>query len=266
MAQKILLRHTKRSPARCLNSTAYFVIADVVEADGGFPVVAQSTIDSDMQVTTTPRLVTKGKRKGLPMKDGSVDVDVPDLSAAMLIVMARMNPNSKYSLDTGNRWPVFSPGGSANSMIHGFARAYGSQNAMQMFMDVIRPIAERMVKARHSSAGFIRNSWIELKVALAPFALGKSEALANANDYSVIKPALEGASAPYCTVSNILGVGLRTTAPLSEKYNAANHRIAEPRLQRAIDREFAAKVKYADAQEWAKDEPDLKALGLLVTP
>ena len=34
-AQSILLRHSRRSPARCINSTAYHVIKDVVEAGGG---------------------------------------------------------------------------------------------------------------------------------------------------------------------------------------------------------------------------------------
>src|ERR1019366_8817217 len=105
MAQKILICYSNRSPARCINSTAYHVINDVVEADGGFPVVSQSRIDSDMEVTSTPVLSTRGPRKGLPLKSGESDIEVPDMSMAMKLVIAAMNPNSKYSLSTGNRWP-----------------------------------------------------------------------------------------------------------------------------------------------------------------
>ena len=264
-AQVILMRHSKRSPARCVNSTAYFVISDVIDGGGGFPVVSQSTIDTDMEVTATPILSTRGPNKGMPRKDGATELEIPDLSAAMLIVIARMNPQSKYSLETGNRWPVATPGG-WHAMINGFAKAYGSQNAMAMAMDAIRPIAERMVRARHSSTGFIKKSWIDLKMALLPFALGKSDFSMPETDYGEVSPAKEGSTQAVCVVSNTLGVGLKTTLELSEKYNKANHRIAEPRLQAAINREFVAKMKVADAKEWAKDEPELRALGLLVTP
>lgn len=267
-AQKILIRHSKRSPARCINSTAYHVIKDVVEANGGFPVVAQSRIDSDMQVAVTPIVSTRGPRKGLPLKDGTSDVEVPDMSAAMLIVIARMNPNSKYSLSTGNRWPVATQGG-WHAMIRGFAKAYGSQNAMAMAMDAIRPIAERMVKARHSSTGFLKKSWIDLKVALLPFAMGQTNPFGGSgmiSKYSDISPAKEGSSMAVCRVSNTLGVSYETTAELSEKYNEANHRIAEPRIQEAINREFQKKVELAEKQEWARDEPELRMLGMLVKP
>ena len=265
-AQMILLRHSNRSPARCINSTAYHVIKDVVDADGGFPVVSQSTIDSDMEVTSTPILSTRGPRKGLPLKSGSSNIEVPDMSDAMKIVIARMNPQSKYSLSTGNRWPVATQGG-WHAMIRGFARAYGAENAFAMALAAIRPIAERMVKARHSSTGFLKHSWIDLKVSLLPFALGKSVSPAQViTDYSEVDPAKEGNPLAVCKVSNTLGVGNKTTKELSEKYNQANHDIAEPRLRNAINREFDSKMALAAKQEWAKDEPELRALGLLVKP
>lgn len=265
-AQTILLRHSKRSPARCINSTAYHVIKDVVEADGGFPVVSQSTIDTDMEVTTTPILSTRGPRKGLTLKSGASDVEMPDMSVAMKIVIARMNPESNYSRLTGNRWPVATQGG-WHAMIRGFAKAYGAENAFAMALNAIRPIAERMVKARHSSTGFLKKSWIDLKVALIPFAMGRNVSTGKVvSDYSEVDPAKEGGSLAVCTVSNTLGVGYRTTKELSEKYNEANHRIAEPRLRNAINREFDKKIALAAKQEWAKTEPELRTLGLLVQP
>ena len=263
-AQSILLRHSRRSPARCINSTAYHVIKDVVEAGGGFPMVAQTTIDTELEVIVTPKIGSKGK----PLK-GKTDISVPDFSMAMMIVMARMNPNSKYSRSTGNRWPVVMPGGkNAREMIKGFGKAYGPENALRMFFDSIHDVAERMVRARHSSTGFLKKSWIDLKVSLLPFAMGRASATGApvVTEYSETKPAKEGGSLAVCTVSNTLGVGYRTTKELSEKYNAANHRIAEPRLQASIDREFEKKMKIAAAAEWAKDEPELRALGMAVKP
>lgn len=268
-AQTVLLRHSKRSPARCINSTAYHVIKDVVESDNGepFPVVSQSTIDSDMQVTSTPLLSTRGPRKGLALKSGASEIEVPDMSEAMTIVIARMNPNSKYSLSTGNRWPVETGGRGWRGMIQGFAKAYGAENAFAMAVNAIRPIAERMVKARHSSTGFLKKSWIDLKVSILPFALGNTVSSAMVTtDYSEVQPAKEGYTLAICKVSNTLGVGDKTTKELSEKYNEANHRIAEPRLRNAINREFDRKMTLASQQEWAKDEPELRALGLLVKP
>lgn len=266
-AQQILIRHSKRSPARCINSTAYFVIKDVIEADGGFPVVAQSTIDTDLEVTVTPIVATQGPRKGLPLKSGATDVEIPDVSAAMLITIARMNPMSKYSLSTGNRWPASVPGGSWHAFIGGFAKAYGAENAYAMALDAIRPIAERMVKARHSSTGFLKKSWIDLKVSLLPFALGKDTTQGSViTEYGQVDPAMPGNGLAICKVQNTLGLSGTTTAELSEKYNEANHRIAEPRLQAAINREFDKKMELASKADWAKDEPELRALGLVVKP
>ena len=124
-----------------------------------------------------------------------------------------------------------------------------------------------MVRARHSSTGFLKKSWIDLKVSLLPFALGKADAPGVVvTQYSEVKPAKEGNAVAVCAVSNMLGVGMRTTKELSEKYNEANHQIGGRRLQAAIDREFEAKMKIAASREWAKDEPELRLLGMMVKP
>ena len=256
-AQNILLQHTKRSPSRCINSTAYHVIKDVVEAGGGFPVVSQSTIDTDMEVTVEPKIGVHGK----PLK-GKTEISIPNFSLATLIVMARMNPASKYSLLTGNRWPV------RKRKISDFARAYGHENAVEMFMEAIRPIADRMIRARHSSTGYLKLSWIDLKKLLAPFAMGKSNMSTGVTvgDYSDVKPAKEGSVLAICTVSNTLGVepgASQTTKELAEKYNEANIRIGVPRLQAAINREFEGKMRVADRNGWTEDVAALEACGMM---
>ena len=268
-AMKILMQHSNRSPARCINSTAYHVIKDVVEYSGGFPVVAQSTIDADMEVTVTPKLAVSGARKGKPLRSGASDIEVPNKSAAMMIVIARMNPLSRYSIETGNRWPVATPGGKGSrAMIQGFAKAYGSENAMSMFYDEIRDRAKRMVRTRHSSTGFLKLSWIQLKTLLLPYALGQANVRvsATANDYSMIEPAKNGNLA-VCTVSNVLGVNMgmgKTTKELAEKYNAANHRIGTERLRAAINREFDSKMRLIEKKGLMEEMAALQSCGMLV--
>lgn len=270
--QTILARHSKRGPARCVNSTAYFVIKDVVEADGGFPVVSQSTIDSDMNVVTSPGLLKSGQlsmakgRQNEMIAFGNRTPDAEDVSTvntAMRIVLARMHPNSKFSIDTGNRWGI--PAGSAPSFGRGSGRS--GQDASTLFWAWVKQVAEKMIRARHSSTGFLKKSWIDLKVSILPFAMGRAVSSAPVlTDYSEVKPAQEGGNLAVCTVSNTLGVGSRTTKELSEKYNQANHAIAGPRLQKAINREFESKMKIAAAKEWAATEPELRALGMIVVP
>lgn len=136
-----------------------------------------------------------------------------------------------------------------------------------MFWGWVKQVAERMIRARHSSTGFLKKSWIDLKVSILPFALGKSQSSALiSTDYSEVDPAKEGYALAVCRVSNNLGVGKKTTKELSEKYNQANHDIAEPRIQLAINREFNKKMALAAKQEWVNDEPELKLLGLQVSP
>jgi hypothetical protein len=264
-ANMLLMRHSRRSPARCINSTAYHVIKDVVDANGGFPVVAQSTIDTDMHVTVTP-VVSAGSRGEVNIT-GNVEK-----TRAMMIVVARMHPNSKYSMMTGNRWPLAFPDSQGITFVGGQIGPRSPSPLERMankinFWNYVEQVAERMVKARHSSTGFLKKSWIDLKVVLLPFAMGRNAVNAAAvTDYAQVEPAKEGYPLSVCTVSNTLGVGLKTTKELSEKYNEANHRIATPRIQAAINREFEKKVKLADSMEWAKDEPELRALGLMVQP
>lgn len=69
------------------------------------------------------------------------------------VVMARASPGSKYNQITGSRWAITLPPGGMRA----FGRAYGHENAAQMFLQsVINPIKERMRLARHSSGHFIQ--------------------------------------------------------------------------------------------------------------
>ena len=259
-AQKILMRHSNTAPARSINKTALFTIRKAQDLTW---VVSQGTINTDLEVKVTPRLAIAGKRKGKPLKSGAVDIEVPDWSVGMMIVMARMNPNSKYSLLTGNRWPV------NRIRIRDFAKAYGPENALRMFFDTIAPIAERMVRARHSSTGFLKHSWAAIIMKLLKVTNdGKgapdwgAHAVLMSGD---VEPAKPGYPMAVCVVSNTLGMK-NDNVVLGEKYNKAAHDFLEPILQVAINQEFWGKLEYANKQEWAKLEPELRLLGIQVQP
>src|SRR5579872_7274811 len=115
-ASAILMRHSSRSPARCVNSTAYHVVKDVIEADGGFPVVTQERINTDMQVVTSPLVLQSGKPSQSKSKQnatmtflGDTASSTPETNMAMRIVLARMHPSSQFNRLTGGRWALTPP-------------------------------------------------------------------------------------------------------------------------------------------------------------
>lgn len=110
------------------------------------PFVALETIDTELGVISTPVLSTRGARKGLPLKSGRKNIDVPDQSLAMRIVLARLHPGSRYNQLTRGRWALdkatFSPGAGV--------AGFWAQVAL---------VAKRMVSARHSSTHFLQAGW-----------------------------------------------------------------------------------------------------------
>ena len=276
-AQAILLRHSNNVPARSINKTALFVIRKAQELT---PVVSQATIDSDMNVTTSPAVLKSGKLSKDKSRQHEVVVfdnrtptpdDVSAMNTAMRIVLARLHPTSRYSSETGNRWgsppgviPNFGRGRSTHRTFGGSAT-----DARTLFWAWVKQVAERMVKARHSSTGFLKHSWAAIIYKLIPFAGGGG--LPDVGDrgewmnFGEVKPAMEGYAIVYCRCDNTMGIGNQNDV-MSEKYNKAAHEILEPVLQQAIDLEFKSKLAYANSKEWAKDEPSLAALGLLVKP
>ena len=254
----MFFKHSKNTPAESVNKTALFVIRD---AQKHTPFVEQSTIDTQLEVSTTPVIGNRGK----PLK-GKVTYEVPSLGFADKIVMARMNPDSKYSLLTGNRWPV------RKIRIKDFAKAYGDENAVQMFMEVIQPITDRMIRARHSSTHYLEHSWADIIKKILPFVPVKyrsglepqpSEPNSLTLPSGEVIPAMPGGAIVRCIVSNKIGTA-GPNAVLYEKHNAAARAILIPILQQSIDREFESKMKYADAQGWKEEKSYLENCGFLV--
>ena len=76
------------------------------------------------------------------------------------IVLARMNPKSKFNRITSNRWAIQRPTLNAAD----FQRAYGDgAMARSVFWNFVNDAEERMKAARHSSTHFLKSGWKAVK-------------------------------------------------------------------------------------------------------
>jgi len=195
-------------------------------------------MDSELEVTVTPKLSTRGKRKGLPLMSGKKNVAVPDQSVAMMIAISRLHPNSKYSISTGNRWPVAMP----------------NTEGRAAFFDFMAKVAARMVSARHSSANYLQHGWQPAisKAISNPlyryFRGGPSRAEMKSNpnplntmDHNQLGGITINLAADGCVVTAENNVGDNgKSSVLNEKHRNALVRYGAPALQQAIDEETSA--------------------------
>lgn len=276
-ATAIWMRHSSRSPARCVNSTALAVVRD---AQKRTRFVSPAQINTEMMVTTTPQVNLNGKLSKDKSKQNAVMnfMSGPDgeVNAAMMIVISRMQtpginqttgrPN--FNLLTGNRWALARPNFSAGK----FTRAYGESGAAmakELFWAWVKDKAEQMVRARRSSSKFLLHSWAAIIQKLLPFAsdgggmgdYGMSRSVLLSGEVS---PAKEGSALAVCRVDNTIGMDSGNSV-MDEKHNAAAHRVLVPALEAAIKAEFQDKMEKMNAKEWAKDEPELRLLGCHLT-
>jgi hypothetical protein len=124
---------------QCVTS-ATFIAA---RAQQGMTFVAVGTIDRELEVEMIPRIGVRGK----PLKNKR-DVAVQSgvrVPLGVLIVMARGNPFSKYSQETGDRWPLTLPS--------------GGPGYKERLAEFVQASLQRMVMARHSSTHFLLTGW-----------------------------------------------------------------------------------------------------------
>lgn len=235
-------RFNHRTPAVAVNTAAY-VIAGVALRET--PTATVANIDRSMGATSVPVLSTRGKRKGLPLKSGKLSVTVAQPSAAIGIVLQRLNPNSRYNRMTGGRWALdrsrFSPGAGRE----GFARH-------------VQLTAVRMVKGRHSSISFLKSGWIlPIRQLLASGLVSRSASRgagiqpprqsAEIADSGWSVPAQEGTIA-VVEVANAIGTK-GGNAVMNQRHNDALHQFAGPALERAIAFEFVRTCEYVAREE-----------------
>jgi len=247
-ALAVFRKFSRSAPSIMVNRTAMFV---VIETQKNTPFVELGRISSDMQVSVVPVVPTRGVKKGTTQV-----VMNEKVTMAMKIVLARMHPNSKYSRMTGNRWPIAKP-------------QIGGTNAgarYWSFWNFVEQAAERMVRARRSSTHFLKASWTPILMKLKT-AVGSSVSMATLGINrkvlmtGEVELAKSGTSQPVCKISNTLGMN-GPNAILGEKYNAAAHRILEPIMQRAIDKEAVTKLQKAFSEGWIDQAHLIRQFGL----
>jgi hypothetical protein len=129
---------------QCVTSAAIIVL----NAQAETPYVAIGNIDNELDVVVSG--VTKMGRPSKAKKPRFhkvVTLPGARVPLAVLIVMARTNPNSAYSQRTGNRWPL---------NLGDLPKGPGSMPARQA---IIAQWVSRMTLSRHSSTHFIQHGW-----------------------------------------------------------------------------------------------------------
>src|SRR6185312_15936608 len=231
---------------QCVTSAAFISL----DAQANMAAVDIPTIDSELNVevtgiTKTGRLSKAKKPYGHRVTTVRSGKAVP---AAVLIVMARTNPNSAYSLSTGNRWPL-----DLNQLPKG-------KGSMAARLAMINQWISRMTLARHSSTHFLQHGWAQaIRTLLSDPAhyAGKSKFQVNAqtkiNPINTLGSADLGmatiaASGDAVLVTSENAVGEGGNAVLDAKHRQALILHGTPPLQSAIDKE--AGTMLAKAQEY----------------
>ena len=270
------MRYSNTCPAESLNKTVLFVVRDAQEST---QVVSPGRINSDLNVTTSPELTKFGKLSTAKGKQNEVvsftnrtpgvnasgigpSNDVSAMNTAMRFVLARMHPTSKLSIMTGNRWPVAMP-----DTGRGRGRGTGTDR-IALFWVYVKQVAERMVKSRRSSSGFLKHSWAGIIFKLLPYVPKgyggvQSDIFGNAAEFGEVWPARPGSSVVVCKIENRIGMN-PVTKELGKRYNQAAHAILGPILQESINREYDGKMRELARRGLAEEVPKLADCGVLV--
>jgi hypothetical protein len=129
---------------QCVTSAAIIVL----NAQAETPFVAVGNIDIELDVLVTG--VTKAGRPSKAKNPRFHKVSTlpgARVPLAVLIVMARTNPDSAYSRSTGNRWPL---------SLAALPTGKGSGPARRA---IIAQWVSRMTLSRHSSTHFLQHGW-----------------------------------------------------------------------------------------------------------
>ncbi len=259
-AQKIIMAHGRSLPSEALPRAVAFVVKD---AKDNTPVTSISRIDTELSVTTTPVLSTRGARAGLPLKSGKNTVTANDEedSLGIKIQLARLNRYSDYNILTDMRYALdratFSPG---------MGRAG--------FFAKLKLKLQLMAKSRHSSTGFFQVTWNPM--------LGMLAMLVPANYRGAVMTWAGGGSRKSMPVglaavemsgrgTNFTSLKIENRVGMDEKYptisairNMRAHQILTPVLQTAINSNFDKQMEIISTKGWLAKAPELKALGVNV--
>lgn len=208
----------------------------VLNAQADTPYVAMGNIDIELDV-----MVTGVTAKGRPSKAKNprfhkvTALQGARVPLAVLIVMARTNPDSAYSRSTGNRWPL-----SLGALPTG-------KGSMAARIEKIAEWVSRMTLSRHSSTHFLQHGWAgPVRTLLSNpnfkgwasrgMRTGKVGSM-NTLDSSDLGQAVIDIAGDSCVVTAENAVGEGSNEVLDEKRRAALILHGSGPLQLAIDRE-----------------------------
>ena len=231
---------------QCVTSAAFVSL----DAQENTPAVDIPTIDAELNVevtgiTKTGRLSSAKRPYGHRVTTVRAGKSVPN---AVLIVMARTNPNSAYSQSTGNRWPL------------DLGQLPKGKGSLAARLAMINQWISRMTMARHSSTHFLQHGWapaIRTLLSDPAYYAGRSKFKTNAQ--AKINPlntlgsgdlgsALITSAGDAVSVTAENAVGEAGNPVLDAKHRAALVLHGTPPLQAAIDKEAGAIL--AKAQDY----------------
>lgn len=226
---------SRRSVPQIVNTAAWWI---AVNAKNATPYVTVETIDTQLGTIETPAIGKRGKPlKGRkPLKAGSV-LAKNGVPLAVMIVVARARPGSRYNQLTNNRWALQS------NPFKGVSRLAGAF--------AMRELVHKLISGRHSSIKFVLSGWIPVirkmaKYAVQKYVRGVASQLSDASAWhgaalGDARPANENSLVAVCVIENDVG-GQGKNA---EAHNRALFLFGFAALQSAVDREGRQQMNYA---------------------
>lgn len=261
---ELLHRYSRTMPSEALAKSVAFVVKD---AKARTAYVPPDRIDTELAVQVTPVIGARGKPLSTKYAKnrvynangtGSGGNPYPEVPLAWLMIGARANVGSKFNASTSGRWAI--AGG------HPF-----KGHSVSEFAGIMSQLVSRMVKSRRSSTHFFEQSWNAVLTALAPFVPARYQAYFQGaagrtgmpNEIGKADMAGRGTLAPSLRIENRLGMD-GEFPNLDAQRNAAAHRILEPALQAAIDRNFEEQMEIAARRGLLDEAPKLRVVGFEV--
>lgn len=254
------IRSTTQKMEKLLLNTAFYT---AVKAQQYTPFTSLSTIDQEMEVTVTP-IVSAGNNGKTNITSNK---KTPfGLTMAQKIVLARMNPNSAYNIATSGRWKI----------------PYQNLRGIGGFYK-LEEMAERMIRARHSSTHFLQAGWKsviqKIKDTGARFSGSSVDALDESTMNTLSVERLGdmtrkgiGTSEQSITIANLIGTEASDYPNLAQEHNDALLSHGTPALQRAVDEQaqdmrdhYLPKVNDELTAEW-NSVPDAAPLARSFRP